>query len=100
MNYIKYCKGRKLNICMKCVKEHDNHDIIDFGLILINEEDIVNDKNKLKECINKFNEEINHMIDKLNKLKKYMEIYYDIYNNITINYNSEKINYQILQNIN
>ena len=100
MNYIKYCKGCKLNICMKCVKEHDNHDIIDFGLILINEEDIVKDKNKLKECINKFNEEINHVIDKLNKLKKYMEIYYDIYNNITINYNIEKINYQILQNIN
>ena len=65
MNYIKYCKGCKLNICMKCVKEHINHDIIDFGFILVNEEDIVKDKNKLEKCINKLNEEINHLIDKL-----------------------------------
>ena len=100
MNYIKYCKGCKLNICMKCVKEHIDHDIIDFGFILVNEEDIVKDKNKLEKCINKLNEEINHLIDKLNKLKEYFKIYYNTYNNITINYNIQTINYEILQNIN
>jgi hypothetical protein len=65
MNFIKYCKECKLNICMKCVKEHINHDIIDFGFILVNEEDIVKDKNKLEKFINKFNEEIDNLVDKL-----------------------------------
>ena len=100
MNYIKYCKGCKSNICMKCVKEHNNHDTIDFGYILVNEEDFSQDKNNLEKCINNFNEEIDHIIDKLNKLKEYLKLYYNIYNNIISNYSSEKINYEILQNIN
>ena len=100
MNYIKYCKGCKLNICMKCVIEHINHDIIDFGFILVNEEDITKETNKLEKCINKFNEEIDHLIDKLNKLKEYFKIYFNIYKNIISHYNSQTINYEILQNIN
>jgi len=50
--YTKYCKDCKLNICMMCFKEHKNHLIIDFGDIIINEEDNKKEINKLKEYIN------------------------------------------------
>ena len=44
INYIKYCKDCKINICMKCTKEHKNHSYIDFGDILIDEETNINQK--------------------------------------------------------
>ena len=99
MNYIKYCKKCKMNMCIKCVQEHNNHENIDLGQILINEKDIVKDKNELKEYINKLNNNIEEIINKLNNISQYYNTYYNIYNIITNSYNSENINYEILQNI-
>ena len=99
MNYIKYCKTCKMNMCIKCVQEHNNHDNIDLGEILINEEDIIKNKNELKEYINKLNNNIEEIIIKLNNVKEYYNTYYNIYNIITNGYNIENINYEILQNI-
>ena len=99
MNFIKYCKECKMDMCIKCVQEHNNHDNIDLGEILINETDIITNKNELKENINKLNNNIEEIINKLNNLKVYFNTYYDIYNIIINRYNSENINYEILQNI-
>ena len=99
MNYIKYCKTCKMNMCIKCVQEHNNHNNIDLGEILINEEDIIKNKNELKEYINKLNNNIEEIIIKLNNVKEYYNTYYNIYNIITNGYNIENINYEILQNI-
>ena len=99
MNFIKYCKKCKTNMCIKCVQEHNNHESIDLGEILINEEGIIKNKNELKEYINKLNNNIEEIINKLNNVKEYFNTYYNIYNIITNNYNSENINYEILQNI-
>jgi len=100
MNYNKYCKECKINICMMCFKEHKNHLIIDYGDIIISNEDNIKEKNKLEEYINKLNNEIDNIIKILNKVKENIDIYYNIYNNIINNYNSENINYEILYNIN
>ena len=99
MNFIKYCKKCKMNMCIKCVQEHNNHESIDLGEILINEEEIIKNKNELKEYINKLNNNIEEIINKLNNVKEYYNTYYNIYNIITKSYNSENINYEILQNI-
>jgi len=100
MSYIKYCKDCKSNICMLCSKEHKNHSIIYYDDMILSEEDNKKEINKLKDYINKFNNNINDIIDKLNKVKYNMNIYYNMYNNIINNYNCENINYEILYNIN
>ena len=79
-DYIRYCKDCNLNICMMCFKEHKNHSIIDFGDIIISEEYNIKEKDKLKEYINKLNNNINEIIEILIKVKENIDIYYNIYN--------------------
>ena len=98
--YNKYCKDCKLNLCTLCFKEHKSHLITDYGDIILNEEDNKKEINKLKEYINKLNNNINDIIEIFNKVKDNMNIYYNIYNNIIKYYNCENINYEILYNIN
>jgi len=99
-DYNKYCKDCKINICMICFKEHKNHSIIDYGDIIISNEDNIKEKNRLEEYINKLNNNIDNIIKKLIQVKINMKKYYKIYINIINNYNSENINYEILYNIN
>ena len=87
-NFDAYCNDCNLNICFKCSKEHKNHDKIYLGDLLVNEEA---NMNELKENIDKFNNYIRLIIEKLNNVIKNMEIYYNISNNI-IN-NNENLNY-------
>ena len=97
--YNKYCEKCKLNICILCSKEHKNHSIKYYEELILNEEDIIEQKNKLKAYINKFNNDINNIIKKLEKVKDNMNIYYNIYKNIINYYNCKNINYEILYNI-
>ena len=100
MNYIKYCKDCKLNLCIRCAIEHKEHNNIDFTDIIPNEEENRKEMNELKEYINKLNEDINNnIIIKLNKVKENIEIFYKIYNNIFNDYNYNNINYELLHNI-
>ena len=92
-NFVKYCCNN--NICLECEKEHKDHKNIYFGDILPNIYD-----NNIKEYIDKLNNEIKLIIEKLNSLKKDMEKYYNIYNDIIFNYFSKRKNYEMLQNIN
>ena len=85
---------------MKCEKNHKNQkDIIYLGDILINEEDISNETEKLNEYINKLNKEIDNIIKILNNVRIGMKEYFDLIKFISNNYNSENINHQILQNL-
>jgi len=99
--YNKYCKDCKSNICTLCFKEHKNHSIVNYEDMIVNEGDNKEEEvNKLKDYINKFNNNINDIIKILEKVKYNMNEYYNIYNNITSNYNYENLNYEILYNIN
>ena len=95
-----FCKECKNNICMYCEKEHNNHEIISFGKILPNIDDIKIKMKELKEKIDQLKNDIKEMINILNKTMENIEYYYKISNDIINNYNNKKINYEILYNIN
>ena len=63
--YSFYCKNCKKNICILCEKEHKNHEIISYGKIIPNKEEIKNNLNIFKNKIEIFNKEINDIIDNL-----------------------------------
>ena len=48
-----------------CEKEHENHEIISYGKIIPNKEEIKNNLNIFKNKIEIFNKEINDIIDNL-----------------------------------
>jgi len=77
----RYCNDCNLNLCLKCSKEHKNHNTISLGDLLLNEG--IN-MNELKENIDKLNNYIRKIIEKFNNVMKNMEIYYNISNNIII----------------
>ena len=70
LNY--YCYNCKLNICDKCIKEHQNHEIISFSNIGLNQFEI-NKMDNLIQLINnnqnKFNKLKENIIQLLDKIK-------------------------------
>ena len=66
------------NLCMKCEKDHLNHEKIYYGSIL---PDIDESKERIKELeksINQLNENINEIIEKLKSFKENINNYYRI----------------------
>jgi len=100
INYNKYCKKCKLNICVHCFKAHKNHSIANYEDIILNEVDNKKEINKFKEYIDKLKRYLKETTEKFNKIKENIDLYYKIYDNIINNYNCENINYEILYNIN
>ena len=101
MHYIRYCNQCKVNICLKCEKSHKNHkNLIYFGEILVNDDDLLTEMNEFDDYINKFNDQIEGIIQKLEIVKKNFEIYSKLVKHIYNNYDCENINYQIIQNLN
>jgi len=96
----KFCKTCKEDLCVCCQNSHKNHDIIDLGDILINEDDLKAKLKELKNIIDKFKYKIDIIIDILNKMKNIIDIYYKINQNIIINFKLKNRNYHILLNIN
>ena len=92
--YIRYCKKCNKNICVKCEKEHKNHDNISLGEMIPDN----NANDELKIYIDELKKIIDNIIIKLNYIKNNIEIYYNI-SNIIIN-NLDKLNYYKLKNIN
>ena len=108
--YPSYCDACKKDMCSMCEKSHNNqstnlifrffnsHEIISYGKIITEEEEIKKKIKELEEIINIFNDTIDMIIYKLNKIKENIKIYYKINKDI-LNYVKNK-NYKILQNIN
>ena len=85
---------------MYCEQEHNEHNIINYGKLIPNDNKINNELKQLEEAKNKLQNDIDDIILKLNRIKNNIEIYYNINKNIINNFNKEKINYEILYNIN
>jgi len=98
--YNLYCKECKENLCMYCENEHSNHEIISYGKIFPNIENIKMKRNELKEKIDKLKNDINEMLNILITTIENIEYYYSILNDIINNYNKKKVNYEILYSIN
>ena len=101
-NYIfdSYCKDCKSNLCILCPKHDNAHEIVEYKHILPNKEKINEMIIELRGKINKFNKIILEIIEKLQKVKEKMEIFYKINYDIFKNYENQNINYEIIQNIN
>ena len=67
-----YCKSCKLNICDDCLEGHNNHEIISFSYIGLNNNEIETYENLFKEIdenINSFNKIKNDILSLFNKMK-------------------------------
>ena len=95
-----YCKKCGNNICMFCEKEHEDHEIIYFGKIIPNKNEVKDNISNLKEKIDKIKIDVEEIINILNKIIENIEINYKINNDI-INNNIEfkNKNYEILYNL-
>ena len=86
---------------MLCENNHNEHEIIYYGKLIIEDNKIKKRMEEIKREIDIFNNNIKEEIRKLNKIIENMEEYYKIIDNIIIKYiKNKKRNYQILININ
>ena len=98
--FTQYCSLCKKNLCIYCEKDHNNHHLISFGQLIHDEKELNNHLDYLEGIIKKLNEDVDDIINKLNKIKINMSNYYYISKSIIQNFNKEKLNYEILNNIN
>ena len=98
--YFEYCLKCKKNICTSCENDHIDHDIISYGKMLRNKNEILEKNNILKNNIDKFKIIIQEIIKKLNIVLDNIEKYYEINKNIIDNINNKNRNYEMLYNIN
>ena len=90
----------KINLCINCEKKHLNHDIVSYSSFIPDAKETEMKLVKLKDEIDKFSNNINDIIDKLNTLKENMEKYYEIFNNAIKYIDNKNRNFEILNNIN
>ena len=99
--YNSYCETCNKDICLLCKKEHKGHKIILYDEIiqekLMSKEDL---KAFINLIINSINKKMEMIINKINNVKKNIEIYLKILEKNLVNFNINSINYNILQNIN
>ena len=99
-NLISYCKQCRRNLCMQCELIHNNHEIIFYKNILPNKKDIMEDIIYFKENINEIINDAKKKIEMLNKIIINLQILYEINFNFVNNYEIEKRNFQIIENLN
>ena len=99
--YNSYCSSCQKDLCLNCVFEHKNHEIISYVEMISN---IPNkdEREKLFEKKEHIKKDINKIINKLNNLINSIDNCFDIFKNIIyINQNGKNgLNYFLLQNQN
>ena len=96
----KYCRNCNENLCLSCENNHFNHDISEFGKILLNKNELLYSMKNLKKIIEKFRFKIDMIKRILERMMEMLDIYYKINHDIYINYDMNKTNYYQLQNLN
>ena len=98
--FISFCDDCKKNLCLFCDANHEYHRKINLN-------SIIPDINYIKKKIESFNNKYNKMktivqetIEKIEKVNKMMDKYYKIINNIVNQFDLNKRNYYIFENIN
>ena len=98
--YTFYCETCKKNICISCEGEHADHSVFSFGKIMPNKDYIFEKLKYMRNTIDLLGDDINNMIDRLNKVKENIEKLFNIIDSIINHYNNNFKNYEILQNLN
>ena len=98
--YISYCKSCKKNICVKCQKNHLQHDVVQFGEIFPDKDELLNALKEFRKIIDVFNNDINSIIDRFNKVKDNIEMIYKIYYEMVTKYEDKNRNYEAFMSLN
>lgn len=98
--FYSFCSDCKNDICMLCENKHLNHKIITYGKLIPEENNFKMKNDELKKVIDNFKNEINKIIVKLKSITNNIEIYLKLYNDFIHEINYNKINNNILSNIN
>ena len=99
--FVKYCEDCKIDLCLYCVNDHTDHNLISFEDRLINIEHLRKKMNELRKEISIFKNNLEKIISKLKIIMENMDIYYEINDDILINFeNYRNKNYKTLSNLN
>ena len=108
--YEYYCFHCEKNLCQKCYKFHKNHEIINLNKILINQNEYIENINKIEKKIlemdsilNDFNKENNNINisfrNKIKEFKKIVEISKMVFLIYCRQLQSKELKYEIIQNV-
>ena len=95
-----YCYDCKKNLCIICEKEHKYHNKVSHAEIMLDKNKLDNGKNILRKNLDEFENEVQNIINRLNKIIQNFEMYYNLYDEMATQYQMQKRNFQILQNLN
>ena len=94
-----YCYSCDKNLCTSCENIHRQHATESFGSMIKEKNILFEENEKLRKYIEELNKIIFDIINKLNKVRENLGIYYEIHKNIISN-NNKLRNYEVLFNIN
>ena len=86
-------------MCTSCENIHRQHATESFGSMIKDKNILFEENEKLRKYIEELNKIIFDIINKLNKVRENLGIYYEIHKNIISN-NNKLRNYEVLFNIN
>ena len=98
-SYISYCEKCNQDLCMSCEINHNNHNIIYFGKIMPDLNEVNKSIKKFEEYIEKLKYSIEEIKNKLNEIIINIEIFYKMNLEIINIYNMKKRNYKLITNV-
>ena len=98
--YNSYCEKCKINLCSLCEENHKKHKISYFKNMLPNKNGLIESIKIYKEKINLLEDNIQKIINFFKEIIKNLNTFHKINEDIINNYNSQKINYEILYSLN
>ena len=99
-NFTSYCQTCKKNLCVSCENDHNQHEVIPFSKLMKNKNELIKQNTNLKKDVDNFKNLINDITKKLNRVRDNIDIYFDI-NKMLINSTKRTYrNYEELVSIN
>ena len=98
-SYNYYCESCKKNLCARCKKAHENHEIKDYGDILPAIDETKKRIIDLENSIKQLNANIDYIINRFAFFKENMNNFLQIYKNIMKNVEKPNRSYEMLNNM-
>ena len=95
-----FCTNCQTDLCTQCLGEHANHNVVNYDKKVMREEILKDDLNDFKIKLEKFNDTILEVINKLNKVKLNMDQFYSLNEAMINDFGKDKKNYKKFLNIN
>ena len=99
-NYTIFCKNCNKDMCAFCQKDHQEHELIHFYNIIIDENKLKDKMKENEERKDRLIVEIKKIINKLNNIIEKIDLDHNIKNSIINNFRFENRNYKVLRLLN